>query len=194
MPAGGFYTHVTAGEPAEREMKYSKPSLAGALVIALAFGAASAASAALDYAGSFKADTPADGQLDLATYKKGDGMSALVGIAKPGHKVSFAFSPEEWPPFLEQCRKLKDVQAAAPNWIEAVTLSETHTTSPSHLLIYVGASIQIVITDPTAGTNTFILPKTSLDAFVEKVEEVGRRLPAPPAPAPGAASGAPAPH
>lgn len=167
-------------------MRKMNSILAAAALTAFLLLTPKAASAALDFVGSFKAPNPADGQLDLATYAKDNGMSELLGIAKPGHKVSYAFAPDEWRSFREQCQKLKNVSVQPGYWLEIISLSETHTKSPSHLLIYAGDSIEIVITDPTAGTNNFYLQKSNLDWFLQKVDEVQARLPKP-APQPAAA-------
>jgi len=114
-------------------------------------------------------------QLNLATYTKATTTVGLLGISHSGHKVSYAFKSSEW----ENLRTfIQNTLALQPkNWIEAGSMAEIETTSPSHLLIFVNdTTIQFIISDPTRGTENFLLPRSDATNFLNQSAEVAKAL------------------
>lgn len=153
-------------------MKNMKFSLAASVLILSLLSPLNVAFAGLNIVHTF---SNGDTKLMLATYTTDTDVVSLLGIAHQEHKVSYGFRGTDWEQMRSLVQKAATVQTK--KWLEEGSMAETDTTSPSHLLIYVNdTTIQFVISDPTTGTNNFMLPRSDVDDFLRQSAEVAKAL------------------
>lgn len=108
------------------------------------------------------------GELDVATFFQAkDNVSqkvGLLGIAAPNqHRISIGFSAADWHVLTTLWNKAVAVHSTS--WQTIGTFNEVDTDDPSVLTISAGQGVQIVISSPARGAETFIISVADLDRF-----------------------------
>ena len=89
--------------------------------------------------------------MQVAVYTEGDETVGLVGIkGTDGKHVSITFDKQQMLTFIALVQKARAIQS--DGWVEAGSFSETETSSPSHIVVYGGPSLQFSLTDPSIGS------------------------------------------
>jgi len=116
-------------------------------------------------------------ELEIAVYTEGDQTVGLVGIkGTDGKHVSITFDKKEMVTFMALVQKARAIQS--DGWVEAGSFSETETSSPSHIVLYGGPSVQFALTDPSIGGYNFTLDKGDIAGFADGLEQAeGREKP-----------------
>jgi hypothetical protein len=153
-----------------------RPLAFGALFAALLMPMQPCSADGLELISSF---TGGDAQLKVAVYTEGDQTVGLIGAWGPSAqggqlKVSFTFSKQEMDSFIALVQKA--LQIHSDRWQQAGSMDETGTTSPSHVVIYGGPSLQFAVTDPSKGSVTFVLAGSDETALVNALNQAEGRL------------------
>ena len=123
--------------------------------------------------------TGGDAQLKVAVYTEGAETVGLIGAWGPAAqggplKVSFTFSKQEMDTFIALVQKAIQIQSA--QWQQAGSMDESGTSSPSHVVVYGGPSLQFAVTDPSKGSVTFVLAGSDETALVNALNQAEGRL------------------
>jgi hypothetical protein len=123
--------------------------------------------------------TGGDAQLKIAVYTEGDQTVGLIGAWESATqngqlKVSFTFTKQEMDTFIALVQKALQIQSA--QWQQAGSMDETGTSSPSHVVVYGGPSLQFAVTDPSKGSVTFVLASSDEAALVNALNQAEGRL------------------
>jgi hypothetical protein len=116
-------------------------------------------------------------EMQVAVYTEGDETVGLVGIrGTDGKHVSITFNKQEMITFIALVQKAKAIQS--DNWVEAGSFSESQTSSPSHIVVYGGPSLQFALTDPSIGGYNFTLATGDTAGFADALNQAeGREKP-----------------
>ncbi len=116
-------------------------------------------------------------EMQVAVYTEGDETVGLVGIrGTDGKHVSITFNKPQMATFIALVQKAQAIQS--DSWVEAGSFSETQTSSPSHIVVYGGTSVQFSLTDPSIGSYNFVLTKSDISAFTDALTQAqGREKP-----------------
>ncbi len=140
------------------------------LLISLALGAASPATRDLTYIKSFTKDGT---KLELVIFSQQEKLAGLVGIAAD-KRNSYGLSHSDSLALVELLKPVE--RSASVKWRYLGAMTETDTKSPSHLVIYAGPTVKVIIIDPSIGINSFDLDWDDLPAFKEGVAAIRDRL------------------
>jgi hypothetical protein len=148
----------------------------GSLFVALLMPMQLCAADGLEVLSTF---TGGDAQLKVAVYTEGNQTVGLIGAWAPATqggqvKVSFTFDKQEMNTFIALVQKALQIQSA--QWQQAGSMDETGTTSPSHVVVYGGPSLQFAVTDPSKGSVTFVLANGDEAALVNALNQAEGRL------------------
>lgn len=115
--------------------------------------------------------------MQVAVYTEGDETVGLVGIrGGDGKHVSITFNKQEMTDFIALVQRAQAIQS--DSWVEAGSFSETQTSSPSHIVVYGGTSVQFSLTDPSIGSYNFVLVKSDIPGFLAGLNQAdGREKP-----------------
>lgn len=109
-------------------------------------------------------------ELAVAIYTEGDETVGLVGIkGTDGKRVSITFNKQEMLTFIALVQRAQAIDS--DKWAEAGSFSETQTSSPSHIVVYGGPSMQFSLTDPSIGGYNFTLLSSDIAGFVEALQQ-----------------------
>lgn len=116
-------------------------------------------------------------EMQVAVYTEGDETVGLVGIkGTDGKHVSITFDKQQMATFIALVQKARAIQS--DGWVEAGSYSETETSSPSHIVVYGGPSLQFSLTDPSIGSYNFTLGKGDISGFADGLDQAeGREKP-----------------
>ena len=116
-------------------------------------------------------------EMQVAVYTEGDETVGLVGIRGTDHKhVSITFDKTEMLTFIGLVQKAGAIQSG--NWVEVGSFDESQTSSPSHIVVYGGTSVQFSLTDPSIGSYNFVLDKGDIAGFMAALTQAqGREKP-----------------
>jgi len=113
-------------------------------------------------------------ELEVAVYTEGDQTVGLVGIkGTDGKHVSITFDKKEMLTFIALIQKARAIQS--DNWAEAGSFSETETSSPSHIVVYGGPSLQFSLADPSIGSYNYTLDKGDIAGFADGLNQAEDR-------------------
>jgi len=148
----------------------------GSLFVALLMPMQPCAADGLEIVSSF---TGGDAQLKVAVYTEGSQTVGLIGTWAPNPqggqlKVSFTFSKPEMDTFIALVQKA--LQIHSDQWQQVGSMDETGTTSPSHVGVYGGPSLQFAVTDPSKGSVTIVLASSDETALVDALNTAEGRL------------------
>jgi hypothetical protein len=105
-----------------------------------------------------------DQKIQVATFTQGSETVGLLGI-RAGNRVSFSSRRGMWRDILallEQAARVQDTR-----WRFVGALTETDTTNPSHLVVYGGPALQIILMDPSVGARAFTFKEGDRAALAE---------------------------
>ena len=114
-------------------------------------------------------------ELTVAIYTEDDQTVGLVGIkATDGKRVSITFNNKEMQTFIALVQKARGMDS--DKWAEAGSFSETETSSPSHIVVYGGPSLQFSLTDPSIGGYSYTLDTGDIAGFADALAQAEQRV------------------
>jgi hypothetical protein len=129
--------------------------------LVLALGLATSAAQAEGKLATTDTLTSGDESLMVATYFDPDQLPHKVGLLGISHKISIAFTAEEWSSLTSLWSRA--VAAQSSKWQTIGTFDETGTTDPSVLTVSAGQGVMFVISSPAKGAKTFMIAPADMD-------------------------------
>jgi hypothetical protein len=113
-------------------------------------------------------------RLTVAVFTEDGNTVGLLGIAPvAGKRISFAFNRSEWTTLVALCKKAGATLPGA--WTVAGSMAESRTTEPSFLVLYAGATLNLVLDDPT-NSAVFSMARSDEPAFETALDRALDRL------------------
>ena len=154
--------------------------VAAALAVGLVlFAAPALAAGKLGFAGKFDYGAT---EVDLATYAETDDKGVesrvgLVGLRVGTTKNSAALDRSEWPTLLALWSKAKTLQS--DTWVYVGDFTESGTSDVSHLKVFAGPGVRIIVESPAKGAFTVEIKRSDMPAFEAALMQVKAFLDAP---------------